>query len=198
MDLPHSETQNIFARNHDIVGLFDDAVRIHLSASGKKVFLEKSANHVVQIPFLLDHFPNAKILNIFRDGRDCFCSARSMPFVPQSRSIRRFAKYWKKCVNSSLDLSQDSRIHNIRYEDLVSTPDVVLSSVFGFLGLDSCGSLPDFSSTCLDLDARFSAPWFKKLKEPLDSASVGRFREELTADEIKRFGSIAGKELGYL
>ena len=68
----------------DSVDFFTKCVQHLKSLNSGKKFIEKTPQHIKHLKFLLKHFPNAKFVHVVRDGRDCYCSARQHPFIPQS------------------------------------------------------------------------------------------------------------------
>jgi len=182
----------LYKESIDIVDFFEKGVQILSDENGGR-FVEKTPQHVLYLPFILKHFPNAQIIHIVRDGRDCYCSSKSHQHIPQNKSIVSFAKYWKKCVNVPRMFKQDSRILEMKYEYLVEEPRVYLPKIMTFLGL----SIEEiqFDSSQISNDKRAKLKEFSHLKDPINSSSVERWKTELTDFELKKFNTVAGREL---
>lgn len=105
-------------------------------------------------PTLAALFPNARFINIVRDGRDCAVSAwfhnqridpvqRARSFASLDAEIEPHASHWSTVVAECAAWceTQPTRCMLVRYEDLVAQPDDVLRSLFGFLGVASSGDV---------------------------------------------------------
>lgn len=191
--LPQQEIEELLKNSVDVVDFFDQGMNSLSDNHGEKRFVEKTPQHVLHLPFILRHFPKAKVINIIRDGRDCYCSAKNYECIPQRSSAERFAKYWRKCVSASTAYAQDNRILNVAYEQLTENPSVVLEEIMNFIDLSAEES--QLSSTRISNDKRSDLKEFKRLREPINSSSVGRWRIELTNEEIQDFSKIAGEVL---
>lgn len=47
-----------------------DIIDLQLTKEGKNIWIEKTPDNIIQIPFLKEIFPNARFIHIMRDGRD--------------------------------------------------------------------------------------------------------------------------------
>jgi hypothetical protein len=197
--LSWEENHALFRESRDVIDFFDRGVRLLESRSEGRKFVEKTPQHVLKLPFLIRRFPNARFVHVVRDGRDCLVSAKSHPGIPQASSARRFAGYWKRCVEAPLRVEPDARLVRIRYEDFVRTAPAELERVMRFLGLE-------MEDRQLD-PARFGShpraerQQFRLLRAPISDDRVGRWRAELSGAERHVFERVAREPLaayGYL
>jgi sulfotransferase family protein len=154
-------------------------------------------------------FPSARFVHIMRDGRDVVCSLLDRGWLSQGRGggddaglpygaeprfwveparveefgttsdARRAAWAWRAYVQAARSLGE--RAHEIRYERMVTDPDGVAAELAVFL------------------DA--PAPELGRALRGAHDASVGRFRRDLTAEQLVDVESEAGAllaELDYL
>jgi hypothetical protein len=189
------EIFHLFKDSKDIVDFFDKGIRTLSEKNGNRKFIEKTPQHITRLPFLLKHFPNAKFLHVVRDGRDCFCSAKGHPHIPQNKSVKRFAKYWKKCVVCPIKVKSVGKMLTLRYEDFCSKPKEQLQMIMDFLGypLQDIQLDPEIYSK----DHRANLDHFKRLRSQITPASVGRWKEEMNKFEKQTFVRIAIKELNF-
>lgn len=157
------------------------------------IFVEKTPQNVMRLKHLLRIFPSAKVIHVVRDGRDCYRSSKSHPNIPQRKNAQTFARYWTRCLNARQNCGEDSRIHDVRYEDLAENPQEELSAVMAFLGQRLEAAQLDPSS--LSSDRRSSREVFARLKEPISAKTVGLWKQALTHDEVTTFENIAGQQL---
>ncbi|MEQ9551820.1 MAG: sulfotransferase [Coleofasciculus sp. G3-WIS-01] len=193
-----TEIANLIEQSQDIVQFYDKFTQHITQQTGGQRFIEKTPQHVLRLKFLLKHFPNAKFINMFRDGRDGYCSARHHQNVPQGKSIVRYASYWKKCINARLNQENNENILDVKYEELTNNPEQVVRQIMNFIGekYDSRQINPKYySQNTITQDTRQE---FRKLSKSIDQASQGRWKKELTESEVKQFHEIAGRELEIL
>ncbi len=192
------ELQEMRQQCRDIIEFFDQFTLKFLQKKGGSRFVEKTPPHVLRLSFLVKYFPKAQFINVVRDGRDCFCSARHHRNVVQNSHIKRYARYWKRCINARLKLGQHPNILDIKYEKLVTEPEPEIKRLMAFLqeDFDPRQLQPgDYSQNRL---TRSKRPQFAQLGQPLNSTSVSRYKSELTPEEIRQFEQIAGKQLQLL
>jgi hypothetical protein len=154
-------------------------------------------------------FPSARFVHIVRDGRDVACSLLDRGWLSQERGggddaglpygaeprfwvepdrveefrttsdAQRAAWAWRAYVQAARSLHE--RAHEIRYERMVADPDGVAAELAGFL------------------DA--PAPELARALRGAHDESIGRFRRDLTPEQLADVESEAGKllaELSYL
>ena len=197
--LSWEENHALFRESRDVVDFFDRAVRLLESRSGDRTFVEKTPQHVLRLEFLNKRFPNARFVQVVRDGRDCFASAKSHAGIPQAASARRFARYWRNCVDVSLRMDQNPRLATIRYEDFVRDAPGELDRVMRFLELESEDQQLDPERFGSHKRGRRNA--FRLLRSPVSDRRVGRWRTELSTSEKRDFERVARRQLfayGYL
>ncbi|MEQ9359566.1 sulfotransferase family protein [Coleofasciculus sp. F4-SAH-05] len=193
-----TDIANLINQSPDIVRFYDKFTQQITQQTGGQRFIEKTPQHVLRLKFLLKHFPNAKFINMFRDGRDGYCSARHHQNVPQGKSIVRYAYYWKKCVNARLQQGENDNILDVKYEDLTTNPEQLVQQIMNFLGeeYDARQIEPQYySQNRITKDTRQE---FRKLSKSIDKSSQGRWKKELTESEVQQFHEIAGRELQIL
>ena len=186
----------LFKNSNDIIDFFTNAVNeLKKNHHSSNRFVEKTPQHILHLPFLIKHFPNAKFIHIVRDGRDCYCSAQENSWVPQSRSIEEFARYWKKCVYKAISVNATENVLTIKYEDLVSKPNDVIPKVMNFLDLETEPCQTDHTKIANDQRARKKE--FAKLQQPINTSSINRWASTLNKKEVDVFSKIAGDQLRH-
>lgn len=116
----------------------------------KRVFLEKSIDHSIRMPWLEKNFPNSYFIYITRNP---YCVGegirrRAKPVgdaidkLGATYSPELVAKQWL-FLNDKIrnDGRAVSRFHHMSYEDLMTKPDEVLIDIFKFLNLKSLDML---------------------------------------------------------
>lgn len=192
------DMKEIIANSKDIVDFFDKFSEANLSRLGGKRFIEKTPPHVLKLNFLLKYFPKSQFINIVRDGRDCYCSAKHHPNVVQGRNVKSYAQYWKRCINARLKIGDNPRVFDVRYEDLTSTPEAIVPQVMNFLGEEYDPRQIDPKFYAKNPFQNTKKTHFKKLTQPIQMTSQGRWQKEMTDSELNVFQKICDKELRAL
>lgn len=192
-DLSERQTAVLYRDSSDVVNLLENAVAVLTQADpARDIFIEKTPQHVFHIPFIRKYFPNGRIINMVRDGRDCFCSAQSHTWIPQRSSVWEFARYWRSCIRAA-DRAGDEEMMSVRYEDLTAEPERTVRQMMEFVDLPF--DARQLEASAIGDDRRSEADVFRRLKEPVDKASCERWRAELSPRQVATFNQIASAEL---
>lgn len=143
---------------------------------------DQTPNYVLALPYLEHLFPDARYLHVVRDPRDVVASILPLGFGADSAAVA--ASDWNECVAgwwaAERRVPPDRRCE-VRYEDLVSDPQVTLERLAEFL--DTAPPGPDAAES-LRVDvhglARL-APHHQRLGLPIDDRSIGRHQHDLSA-----------------
>jgi sulfotransferase family protein len=108
---------------------------------------DKTPANIAYLPGLAALFPNAKFIQIVRDGRDCAVSGwlvyQRWPesMAPDRGSldayVGKFAAMWAADLVKAQQFAEShpNRFRRIRYEDLRADTESILAELFGFLGV---------------------------------------------------------------
>jgi Sulfotransferase family len=101
----------------------------------KEIFLEQTPWYGQRLEILKELFPEMKVIHVIRDGRDVAMSFARTPWW--TKDIRSNLLQWEREVNVIHDfVSRDRKNYlEIRYEDLVLNPAIVLQEIVGLLDL---------------------------------------------------------------
>jgi hypothetical protein len=190
--------------------------QLYAERFGKGRWGDKSpiyALHVEQIEELL---PEARFVQVIRDGRDVALSFEDTWFGP--RGTESLAAQWVSRVEAVRRRAHRLRHYlEIRYEDLIENTEAVLRRVCDFLELPWDPAMLSYHTRAEERMAEMARPFhdaqgtllatpeqrmmpFANLKRPPDAARIGRWRREMTEERQREFEAVAGpllKELGY-
>lgn len=106
---------------------------------GKKRWIDKSPLNLFSASLILELYPHAKFVQIYRDPRGVFYSWTNCPFYffKLSNSFHCL-KTWKRSYDEGekLKLQISKSFYQIRYEDIVNNPDTELTKLCIFLEED--------------------------------------------------------------
>ena len=142
----------------------------------------------------MDWFPRSKFVWILRDGRDAYASALRNPGL--NRAGNRYPYVWRDIARKAIKYRDHHSINFIHYESFTANPGFSARTAMKWLGLG-------FESQQLDTGfysktSMAESKGHEKLKAAITAASVGRYTEQLTEEDILYFEKIAGKELALL
>lgn len=172
--------------------------------SGKKRWGDKNNFYLNHIITLASMFPKAQFLHIVRDGRDILCSYIDVSGLPEMSSLPtdpvRAALRWYfdlLTIQNAVKSLQPKSYMELRYEDLVRDPGLVLREVCEFLGECFSPSMLDFAERTRreKLEPDRYMPWKKLVAEPITTSRVGRWRQELSQRDVAVFEAVADRWL---
>ena len=183
---------------------------------GKPRWGDKTPNYVHRMTLIQGLLPEAHFIHIIRDGRDVALSTRNLWFGPDS--VEEAAKLWRSLIEEA---RRQSRVlpHylEVHYEDLVSDTESALRKICDFVDLPWDTSMLAYHRTAeermSEIYRDMMTPKGKRVVRgemrrslhtltgsPPQRDRIGRWRQEMTAADRKRFEVVAGqtlRELGY-
>jgi len=199
----------------------DSALQKARRALHGDVLVEKNPKHVIRIPFLNAVYPDARFLHIIRDGRDTVASLmfrnrgerwghleipgwqELLQRHPADNHVR-CAHQWRDAVTMAQDDGRalpPSRYHEVRYEELLQNAAGVMAGVLQFLELPPHPEVNRFLPRIQDLtEGSYHAK--KQVRHYVENHSrrVGRYKENLTSQQVKEVEAVCGellRRLGY-
>jgi protein-tyrosine sulfotransferase len=204
--LQPSEVRALLEASRSQAAFVDAFARRYCELRGKPRWAEKTPLNVRYFGWVLERFPDARLIHVIRDGRDAVCSMREHPDrrwvdgqwvkVPASRSIEKCARRWVEDTGAGLALSGDPRYAEVRYEDLVLRPGETLERLCDFLAEPFDPAIVPQSASDADHPPRTGPD----AAGAVVTTSLGRWKRDLTAPEQATVERIAGArlaELGY-
>ncbi|NJM19760.1 MAG: sulfotransferase [Richelia sp. RM2_1_2] len=184
--------KKLIASATDMVDLFDMIASEVVTAQNASRFVEKTPEHALRLNFLLERFPKAKIVFMIRDGRDGYLSALRNPKV-KVNTVSLYGEIWKLSVRAYLKATQQERVKLIRYEELCSNPEIVMTEVMSFL--DESLQITQLASNSYSKTKMRSVIGHQRLNEKISNQTVGQWREKMSNQDVEIFNTIAGEEL---
>jgi hypothetical protein len=124
-----------------IQGVFDSFF-VERHGTESDTLLEKTPGHLHYADLILNRFPEARVVEVLRDGRDVCVSmqmqALTVSWPPTER--RKQIAAWVRAARRGLALRNDpelaDRVHLVRYETLKADPAGEIRRLFDFAQLD--------------------------------------------------------------
>jgi LPS sulfotransferase NodH len=176
---------------------FEAYARMH----GKAEWGDKTPYYVRHIDELRRVFPEARIVNLVRDGRDVALSLLRVPFGPGN--VWGAAHMWRDAVDAGDRAAEElgDDMLTIRYEDLVADPASVVPEVCSFLEIRYEPAMLAIEESPAGRIASGQERWFTEIRRGIGARSVGRWRREMASRDVALFDEIAGAQLerhGYV
>jgi hypothetical protein len=163
-----------------------------------------------QVKLVLDHhphnatfahvlhaaFPNAKFIHLVRDGRAVFSSVKHLSWGPATPLPA--AQWWSHYISQGLALETaagPARVLRVRYEDLVTTPELGFRRVCDFIGVDYVAGMTDGGGVKL---SPYAADVHGNIGKPPLPARLEAWRKALPAAEARAFSQTNAALLHWL
>ena len=156
---------------------------------------EKTPHNLFYVREILQDFPDAKFLNLVRDGRDVAVEQLRSAFGPRNaysaaliwRRSQELAEHWSGALSQAQWL-------DVSYEELARDPEPVLRRVTSFLQEDYEPQVLEFHRGEL-ARRRAQTRDHRALGGPVSTDYVGLYRRHLSSYEQGVFGQVAGAAL---
>lgn len=155
---------------------------------------DKTPHYVTEIPTLLEIFPDAKILHIYRDGRDVALSWLRVRFEP--RNVYQAARLWKRYVSVAREAGgalPPGTYLEVRYESVLTDTRATMERVCRFLGEPFSEAV--LAPEPLNLDRGRKSKW-----TTIIASNAGGWKAAMAERDRVLFESVAGdllRSLGY-
>ena len=207
LDLPVS-TLKALRRRSCCLGEFVDLVMARaLEPHNKPIWGLKSPSVVHALHTVFHFFPHARFIHTIRDGRDVVCSLRTHPkhkIVDGRRVPTGIINPWPACVETWVDSTKaglrwrpSPRYHEIRYEDLVKTPEQTVCGLLESLGLRYNEAVWRYHERSANEGIDSPHPG---IAEPVYTSAVSRWPSDMTPEAYEAFTDEASTllvALGY-
>lgn len=164
--------------------LFEYIFEKELNVAGKSRLLLKE-NHAYNFASMfLTNFPSCKLIFQVRDPRDVVLSMKKSPI---HRCFFGAVDTWERDQAESLKLSAtlpENKLFMLRYEDLLTYPEEVLSKLCHFLDIPYEKTMIDFYRQGDSTKAAKKSVAWSNLEKPLMNNNFGKYRDELSAIEL--------------
>jgi len=169
--------------------------RAYAHRFGKPRWGDKRPAYIANLPVLLRMFPDAQVVHIIRDGRDCVASLKEMRW--HRSGLHSAISAWAQAVDhgrwAARALPADS-YYEVRYERLVTHVEDELRKLCGFLGEEYDPAMADPAAVA-PVAVPKAKTWHARTREPVGSDRVGRWRHSLDPDEVRLCEAVLGGRL---
>jgi len=200
-----------------VQGVFEGLVKCQTGVADTEslILVNKTPGLVNYLPLLYEFFPTAKFLHLIRDGRDTVLSQHYFPMKRFNRNgDKRLADFWENQVKTRgkkgmvvdaqkwaekiQKIRNESRSFSkqymeVRYEDLLMSPENTLQGVCDFIGIL-------FSTEMTALKKRMETHSDDKVKDRLVKDNFNKYLRGIEPSVLEEIEDVAGDmlvDLGY-
>ncbi|MCB1875326.1 MAG: sulfotransferase [Chromatiales bacterium] len=193
-DLDALAKQLAQAGDGSMVGLFEALYRANANGEGKRRWIDKTPYYILHLPTILEMFPQAQIVHIVRDGRDCAYSMLQRSTDLGIYNYHHAAKTWQQYVEAGDRMREHlapTQFYELRYEDVLANGRETMEALCEFLGEPFDDSVVNFKKS---QDA-VGAERTPLLKQPLQAGNAEKWRKQLSPWQIRVVEAAAGDTL---
>ncbi len=161
---------------------------------------EKTPGNVYYVDKILEDFPNAQFVYIYRDCRDASAEFIDSQFGPTNAFTA--AEMWRdgqQAVSKFRKSLSSEQWFNLKYEEFVRDPVNQLKTLCDFLNEDYDDALMEFHTTPVaQRRGKTKDNW--ALAHPITDRHIGIYKHRLSIDDQRIMSWVAGElmeELGY-
>ena len=179
--------------NIEIQNSYHENLETFLKNIDKKIFGLKDPRLTYCLDNLVNHFPDARILFIIRDGRAVANSYIKTKWG-SATNIYHGAVLWKREVGLHREFIQKNlqKCHMVRYEDLVKNTEKELIDICSFIGQPYSENMKNYSEQPVYIKRN---ELNKHTFRDIDESIVSKWKNELTPYQISVFEAVAGDTL---
>lgn len=205
LEISHEEVMEGFTSAGDRErDLFLALLKAYSKKTGCKKIGEKSPLHLLHLPKICKHFPQAKIVCIVRDGRDVVRSLMNVPWAEPDnpRRFYLFCQHWNEAVEKIIQAQRSNfrdRFYLLTFEQLLRDPEQQLQDVCRFIGVEF-ETQQFLAQTASATVPAWEQNWKGKAVEKLDSARIQVWKKEATPEEKYAMNILMGdalQKMGY-
>jgi len=174
-----------------ISGIFEE----NAQAEGKKRWGDKTPYYILHLDTILEMYPNAQIIHLIRDGRDCALSMLERKWDLQIFNTYHAAYTWDRYVTAGkvFGAKHPASYYEIRYEDILDQPVASIQKLCYFLNIE-------FNESVINFKKSGNSGKTALLTKPLQKNNQEKWKNKMTHKQLSIFESLAGntlKDCGY-
>jgi hypothetical protein len=107
----------------------------HVDESDASQWINKTPMYLAMLPVLKELFPNMKLINCVRDGRDVAWSIKDRPFGPNDP--QKAPKWWTALAQAgrAFESKFPNQYLEVKYEDMINNTEETIKKCLNFLDL---------------------------------------------------------------
>lgn len=192
---PNETDERIVAAPPTIGSAAATVLRGYSARFGKARWGDKRPGYIQRLDTLLRLFPDAAVVHLVRDGRDCVASLMEMPWwrLDVCHATATWASAMDLGARAAASLPADA-YHELRYEDLVAEPERLLTELCAFLGEEYHPAMARASVLAADVVPERKS-WHARTRDAVTTERSGTWRQRLGADDAALCETVLARRL---
>jgi len=189
-------------QERSLAAILDSLYRFHGQYTGQNftVWGDKTPENTFELDMLIRIFPQSKFIHLLRDGVDVAASFVSRGLMDDMLSA---AKHWQTAVLTSREFMQQypKQCIEVRYEDLVASPEQTLQGLCGFLNIPFHVSMVKSLQHTQQMGDLNAYAHYEKVLEPVSTSNIGLGRSNLSEQDKRVIQQQIGAtlvQMGYV
>lgn len=172
-------------RQTTLGGVFRSVFYSYAKQRNKNRWGDKRPYYIRFIPELLECFPDAKIIHIIRDGRDCVASLKRMTWWKKHPVYSMLN--WRFAIRKGYQARKrfPHQYYEIKYEDLVLSPEKSIRKLCSFIGEDFNPNMLEFYQHSQDNVPAYKKEWHVQTSTPVNTNAIGKWKKNLSITEVQ-------------
>lgn len=196
--VPNAEAVIARCEQRDLLAVYGAVHELARDASGKARWGCKSTFMMHHADAVLERWPDARLLWLYRDPRDVAASSRESVFSTFHPAYT--ARLWsgQQTLGLAVERAHPANTLRIRYESLVAAPELEVRRICEFLGEEFHPKMLQwFKGAEAKRSAGLSESW-SNTAAPMREDRLERWRRDLAVADVKAVESIAGVTMAAL
>ncbi|WP_197276025.1 sulfotransferase [Mangrovimonas sp. TPBH4] len=183
----HLESRKLVPAKQSLSNVINVVYNTYINFQGIKAkrWGDKTPINTVFIDKIAKIFPKAQYIHIIRDPRDVVCSYVKANLYEDYLQALNF---WKEANRKAEILRRrlpKDRFYQVKYEDLVKSPEVELNKICEFLNISYTNEMLSFWKHKNELgDVKYNIH-HANIGNPINTKSIGKWKDLLSSDEIE-------------
>ena len=160
---------------------------------------DKTPDNAFNLDLIEKHFPNAQYIHMLRDGRDSVASFFKSNFY--NGDIIRAAYKWRDsvrfCRRFKKKVQDKRRFFELRYEDLVSSPEKKIKDVCNYLNIDVTEKMLKYKGASDNMKDVLDKEKHQNVKRGIFTDSIGHWKQDIPKSDIRKVLKIIEDELRF-
>jgi hypothetical protein len=181
---------------HYLRDIVDIVYNYHLTREHKQIWGDKTPPYISIVPQLLELFPDARIINLIRDGRDVTKSFQATGWY--GPWLHKNTYEWKTSISTGERLKSTSPnidIYELKYEDLILDTEKTVRRLCDHLSIEFETGMLDWRDTVNGKIPAREAHIHTKISRKPGKRDVYRWKSEMSKREILVVESFISSEL---
>lgn len=180
--IKESESYHLINNKYDAFNLIVNHLTLN---SNKRRWIEKTPSNIYSAKEILELYPKAKIIAIFRDPR-AVCA--SWLKKDKLKSLFGVCLSWNRAINQMVKLSKEipDNFYVLKFEDLVSSPEPELKKLCVFLN-------ENYETEMMNISVTNSHFMDTKNIQGFSAQTIDRWKNTLSADQKMLIDTVTNK-----